>query len=246
MMELPQEDRQGSRERKQNSMKEWQEFIARVDVFFGLSAKERETLLAGASKMDVKRRAALFSANTLANNLYVITRGTMKTVQGNSHDQQLLVDFLKPGEVLGEESVLLSGEHGVEAVSLESASVLCFPADGVKKMLTSQPRLGHALAALAASRARAYRERLYLMTATPVPVRLAQCLSMLVRRFGRRDKQGTMIALRITHQDLADYVGASRETVSLFLSRFRKDGLIVMNVRRIIVPDLKALKKVTK
>ncbi|HUT52268.1 MAG TPA: Crp/Fnr family transcriptional regulator [bacterium] len=227
-------------------MKEWQEFISRVDVFFGLSGKEREALLAGARKQDVKRKETLFSADAIANHLYVITRGTMKTVRGNAHGQQLLVDFLKPGEVLGEESVLLSGEHGVDAVSFESASVLSFPADSVKKMLTSQPRLGHALASLAASRARAYRERLYLMTATPVPVRLAQALYMLARRFGRRDKQGTMIALRITHQDLADYVGASRETVSLFLSRFRKDGLIVMNVRRIIVPDLKALKKVTK
>ncbi len=227
-------------------MKEWQEFIAGVDVFCGLTGKEREALVAGARKQDVKRKDSLFSASSLANNLYVITRGSLKTVQGNGYGQQLLVDFLKPGEVLGEESVLLSGEHGVDAVSLESASVLCFPADPVKKMLTSQPRLGHALAALSASRARALRERLCLMTTAPVPVRLAQCLSMLARRFGRRDKQGTMIALRITHQDLADYVGASRETVSLFLSRFRKDGLIVMNVRKIIVPDLKALKKVTK
>lgn len=227
-------------------MKEWQEFVSRVDIFFGLSAKERETMLASARKLEIKRKDALFSSNTLANNLYLIARGTLKTVQGNSHEPRLLVDFIKPGEVLGEESVLLSGEHGVDAVSLEAASVLAISAENVKKVMSAQPRLGHALAALSASRARAYRERLYLMTATNVPVRLAQALSMLARRFGRRDKQGTSIALRITHQDLADYIGASRETVSLFLSRFRKEGLIKMNVRRIIVPDLKALKNVTK
>jgi len=227
-------------------MKEWQEFLSQVDVFFGLSVKERESLLAAAGRQDVRRKEKLFSANSPAKNLYVITRGTFKTMVSNHDGQQLLLDFYRPHEVLGEEAILLSGEHGMDAVCFETATVLCFPVDTVKKVLSSQPRLGHALAALSATRARTYRERLFLAISAPVPARLALALYTLARRFGRRDKGGTLIAMRITHQDLADYIGASRETVSLFLSRFRRQGLITMNVRRIIVPDLKALKKMVK
>jgi CRP/FNR family cyclic AMP-dependent transcriptional regulator len=76
-----------------------------------------------------------------------------------------------------------------------------------------------------------------------VRARLAGILFKLARSFGRRDRQGLVITARITHQDLADYIGASRETVSLTLAEMRRKKLIRMNVRRFVVPDLKLLKK---
>jgi len=227
-------------------MKEWHDVLSKVDVFFGLSQKERETLLSKAQEQEVKRKQLLFSRNTPATSLYVITNGALKTIQDVNEDKRLLVDFLKPGDVLGEDGVLLAGEYETDAAPFDNSTVLAIPAAEVRKVMDSQPRLGKALAAMSAAKARSYRERLFAMTACPVPVRLAQTLHMLARAFGKKEKRGTMIALRVTHQDLADYIGASRETVSLFISRFRKEGLITMNVRRIIVPDFKALKRVGK
>jgi len=224
-------------------MKEWQDFISRADIFSGLTNKEKQQLLESARQKDLKRNDALFNASSPAESLCLIMRGSLKTMQGNSSHPKLLVDFMKKGDILGEESVLLSGEYDFDAIPFDSASVLCLPAENVKKILAAQPRLGNALAALAASRAREYRERLYLMSSAPVPERMALALFMLARRFGKKDKRGTMIDLRLTHQDLADYVGASRETVSMFLSGFRKKGLVAMNVRKFIIPDVKALKK---
>ncbi len=76
-----------------------------------------------------------------------------------------------------------------------------------------------------------------------VQERLALALITLARAFGRRDKHGTLINTRLTHQDLADYIGASRETVSLALGKMRKKKLIRMRVREFIVPEIKALRK---
>lgn len=228
------------------SMKEWQEIISRVDVFSGLGNKEKEGLLLNAEEKEIKRKELICNAHSAADHMYVITRGVAKTVRNGDDSQRLLVDFLKPGDVLGEEAVLLSGEYELDIIPVENCSVLCIPVENVRKILESQPRMGKAIAALSATRARAYRERLYMMTAVPVQARLAASLHMLARRFGKKDKQGTLISMRITHQDLADYIGAARETITLFLSRFKKQGLIVMNVRKIIVPDLKALKKAAK
>jgi len=234
------------RKKERSSIKEWHDLISRMDVFSGLSAKEREAFLSQAQEKEIKRKDVLISARSPASHLYVITAGAIKMVRSGNHGQSLLVDFLKTGDILGEESMLLSGEYELNAVPFDSVTVLCIPADNIRRILDGQPRLGRALSALCLSRARSYRERLYEMTAVPVPVRLARALHMLARRFGKRDRRGTMIALRVTHQDLADYIGAARETVTLFLSQFKKDGLITMNVRKIIVPDLKALKKVAR
>jgi CRP-like cAMP-binding protein len=226
-------------------MKEWQELLGRVELFSGLGAKERETLLAAAEEKEVKRRENIFAFNPPGRFLYVITRGAVKTVRGDGEDKSLLVDFHKPGDILGEDCALFAGEYDLAATPFDTAAVLRIPADNVTHMLDTQPRLGRALAAHCAARARGFRERLYFMTAAPVPERLAATLHLLAKNFGKRDRQGVLIGLRVTHQDLADYIGASRETVTLFLSKFRQDGLIVMKVRKIIVPDLKALKKIS-
>lgn len=226
-----------------SNIKQWHDVLSGVGVFSSLAVKERESFLARAKDKEIKRNELLICARTPATHLHIITHGAVKMVRTDNHNQCLLVDFKKPGDILGEESVFISGEYELDAVPFDTASVLSIPAENIKRILDTQPRLGRALAALSLSRARSYRERLYEMTAIPVPVRLARALYMLARGFGKRDRRGTLINLRITHQDLADYIGAARETVTLFLSQFKKDGLITVNVRKIIVPDLKALKK---
>jgi CRP-like cAMP-binding protein len=52
--------------------------------------------------------------------------------------------------------------------------------------------------------------------------------------------------LKITHQDLSDYIAASRETVSLCLGAFKRKHLIQTQVRWLIIPDLKALRKIAE
>lgn len=225
-------------------MNQWADYINNVDIFSCLAESERAGLLAHARERELKRPEPLFSDNAAATHLYVLTRGALKLMRNGESSQRLLVDFVKPGEVVGEENVLISSRHDFAAVPLDAAGVLCLPLDDVKTVLNGHPRFAHAMATLCAARARDFRERLYAMSTASVPVRLGSALSELARRFGKRDKRGTLIALRITHQDLADHIGASRETVSLFISRFRREGLITMNVRRIIIPDLKALKRI--
>jgi len=224
-------------------MQDLDKFISEVDLFSGLAPRDRETLLANAQELEFSRRKTIVKASTPAHHLYLFTRGAAKTYFGDHAETQLLADFLKSGDLFGEEALLFSGEYNLNVITYEPSAVIALPAEDIRRFMETNPRLCRALAALALSRARAYRERLYLMSVMPVPARLASVLHLLARRFGKRDRKGTLIALKITHQDLADWVGASRETVTLFLSSFRDEGLILCDVRRIIIPDLKALKK---
>lgn len=227
-------------------MSHWEELLSKVDVFFGLSTHEREALLGNAREIELKRKDTLYTSSTPATHLYVIDRGSIKTVNESDRDRRLLADFLGPGDVFGEEGLLLGGEYETDALPFDETAVLALPLPEIRRAMEQNARMSRAMAGLAAGRARAYRERLFEMAVEPVPARLGLALHMLARRFGRREKKGTVIALRVTHQDLADYIGASRETVSLFLARFRSEGLITMNVRRIVVPDMKRLKRASR
>ena len=154
-----------------------------------------------------------------------------------------MLDFSGPGAVVGEDLVLLGLPRDYSAVSLDRGLALCVPGSNLLRLLERQPRLGPALAALSTFRARFYRERLEQMSSCVVPARLCLALHRLARTFGKRDRLGTMIALRLTHQDLADHIGASRETVTAVLCGLKREGLVAAHGRRLIVTDLKRLKR---
>ncbi len=227
-------------------MNDREKILSKVDVFFGLASREREALLNSVSEIKVEPKAPLFTRGTAAEFAYVIFRGQIKTFRKGPNGRNFLVDFFREGELLGYESVLFGGEHEVDAVCISPSLVLAVPSSTLRESLESNPRMGVALSALAASRARAYRERLCLMGTCPVQVRLFSVLHGLARRFGQRHQQGTMIGIKLTHQDLANYIGASRETVSHLLSKFREQGIIANNVRRLVIPDMKTLKKLAE
>ena len=68
-------------------------------------------------------------------------------------------------------------------------------------------------------------------------------LANLSERFGEEDETGTLIGVRLTHQDLANMIASTREAVSKVMSEFQRDGLIETRSRRIFIPDPGALAK---
>ena len=72
--------------------------------------------------------------------------------------------------------------------------------------------------------------------------KLAELLLTLAKDFGVEDVRGSLIAIKITHQEMANLIGSTRETVSLTLSQFRKKNLVAMQGRKVIVTDFDGLR----
>jgi CRP-like cAMP-binding protein len=75
-----------------------------------------------------------------------------------------------------------------------------------------------------------------------VTSKLAELLLNLAEEYGVEDARGTLVALKITHQELANLIGSTRETVSLTLSQFKKKNLICSEGRRVIISDAESLR----
>jgi len=224
-------------------MKDWIAFVDRAELFAGLGPRDRASLRESAREVSLVRGQSLFEARSPAEHFHLLVRGAVKIYYHGSSGRGLLLDFSGPGEVLGEDSVLLGADYDYSAVSLDRGRTLCFPGSNLLRLLDQQPRLGPALAAHSSLRLRSYRERLLQMNEVNAPARLCLALHRLARTFGRRGPRGTTITLRLTHQDLADHIGVARETVTIALSRLKKSGVVVTNGRQLIVPDLKSLKQ---
>ena len=75
-----------------------------------------------------------------------------------------------------------------------------------------------------------------------VTSKLAELLLSLAEEYGVEDSRGTMVALKITHQELANLIGSTRETVSLTLSQFKRKKLICTDGRKVIISDAESLR----
>jgi len=79
-----------------------------------------------------------------------------------------------------------------------------------------------------------------------VTQRTIETLLMLARRFGTKKGNGVQIELPISHQDIANFVGVARETISIEMSKLQKQGMITALYKRITVPDVSALSRLLK
>jgi CRP-like cAMP-binding protein len=221
------------------------EVLRQAPLFSSLTRKEIDLLAQSATRAGLTRKETVFRPGSPMDALYLIVNGGVKVSKSSEQDIRFILDIYRPGEVIGEEGLTHSSSHDTEARPLDQATLIKLDVKALQKIMEENPRFARSCLHLIAERARLYREKVEDLIFKEVPSRLAGALIKLAKNFGRRDKQGTLIAARITHQDLADYIGASRETVSLALGQMRRKKLLKMSVRKFILPDPKALRKNT-
>jgi CRP-like cAMP-binding protein len=111
-----------------------------------------------------------------------------------------------------------------------------------EELINSHPVLGLAMTRLMIVRRRELENKVEALVFRDVSSKLAELLVKLAGENGVDDARGTLIALKITHQELANLIGSTRETVSLTLSTFKRKRLIQTEGRKVIISDAEALR----
>jgi CRP-like cAMP-binding protein len=112
----------------------------------------------------------------------------------------------------------------------------------VERLLHNHAQFGYQLTRILATRRRELENKLETLVFRDVTSKLAELLLNLAQEYGVEDSRGTMVALKITHQELANLIGSTRETVSLTLSQFKRKNLICTEGRKVIISDAESLR----
>jgi len=225
-------------------MKDISEGLGKTFPLSVLNRKEIELVAADATGLQLSEGESLFHPGSPNDALHMVIAGGIKLFRINSSNSRLILDFFGPGELVVEDSILKDVAHNSEARPVGEAQVVKIGFKVLQKLLESNSKFSQACLDMLSSQIFGYRERLELLVFKDVEARLAFALLNLAGKFGKKEQQGTMISVKITHQDISDYIAASRETVSLCLGQFRRKRLIATEGRRLIISDLKALRKI--
>lgn len=215
-----------------------------ISPFKEMSASKRKELDATAEMVELSSRQPLYTVGSPADKVYLLMTGGIKVVKKGQGRKGYVLDFLPPGSILGLADAIIGSPFKERAVAMQPSIVFAWQFSKFMEAVESSTSASKALNKVLANQIKERELQLEEQAVLHLRVKLVNLLHKLAENFGQKIKGGTLINLKITHQDMADYFGASRESVTVMLSKFRKQGLIKFDVRKIIIPDMRALLKV--
>jgi CRP-like cAMP-binding protein len=203
--------------------------LRRSPVLGQLSAAGRTELLERGWPLRVAAGETLFALGDPCEAILVVLRGRVRLFRDAPDGQLLALHVAGPGEILGQMSALdPGGAHSISAAAEEELELFALPSARFRAVLEAEPRAALRLAAVLAARVRSLSDELLAMKYRSLSERVLARLRALAQ--GRRE-------LRITHQMLAEAVGATRENVSRVLGALRDAGILRLGRGRIEVLD---------
>lgn len=212
-------------------------------LFSALDAEGAAALRASLAERHVSKGEVLFAEGDPGDRMYVIIDGKVKLGQTSSDGRESLLSILGPGEMFGELSLFDPGLRTSTATALTDATVLGLGNDQLRPWLTGRPEVAAALLQALAQRLRRTNEAMADLVFSDVPGRVAKALMDLGEKFGTVTPEGLLVTHDMTQEELAQLVGASRETVNKALADFAQRGWIRLESRQVLITDVERLGK---
>lgn len=213
--------------------------LSRCNVFDSLASELREHVLAGSALIDADRRESLCVPSDPA--IFVIGSGRVRRVR-RTPDRELTLGYYGPGDLVGEMS-LVDPTVRLETIVLDYVEALRIPPRLIRTMMMRDLDFASAMHRLMGERRMRAERRIDALLTRSVESRVAEFLLEASERHGIPDSRGILIGVKFTHQEIASYVGSTRETVTLVLGALKRSGVITTDHRRIVIRDVEGLRK---
>ena len=207
--------------------------ISKIPLFEGMSPEEQEELRAMMTQTTLRRGETLFNEGDSGDRLYVLLSGKIKLGHASPDGRENLLAVLGPGEIVGELTLFDPGPRSTTATAVAPTDLLSLEHTTLAKDM---------LRALA-QRLRRTNTALADLVFSDVPGRVAKALLDLADRFGSTTEDGVHVPHDLTQEELAQLVGASRETVNKSLAEFVSRGWIRLEGRAVTLLDIDRLRR---
>ncbi len=212
-------------------------YLKRCDLFEKLTPEQAE----GIERRAVTRRFAkgefIYVPGDPCQNVLVVVRGRVK-IKGITPDgKEFILAFIDEGEIFGELALVDEAPRSEFAEAADPTELLAIPRDELFRLVESRPDLALQISKLVGLRRRRIESRLRNILFRNNRQRVAGVLLELLESHGERDGPCWLIRLKLSHQEIASLIGATRETVTIVLGQLQLDGLIRVRRRAITVVD---------
>lgn len=211
------------------------------NLFESASRQTRDVATAAGEVAVAPAGTALLRQGSVPDAMLLLARGRVRVERAAPDGRLMPLGYRGAGELLGETSLALSAEHLDTATTMEEVEYVRLPVALMRDLAAQDPTFFQAIFALLLARQRETEDRIESLLFRNVEGRLVEFLLQAADRWGVPSPKGTLISAPITHLEIAQSIGSTRETVTLTLGALRRQGLLDVAGRRLIVCDREAL-----
>lgn len=200
--------------------------------------------IASWSKMITAKRGERITVHSTASgHAYLVKEGHLRVIRSSPEGRAIALDILSPGDVIGITPVMTEDSDADSAEALDDVLFCRLPAWMLREALEQNPGLALHFSKRVGLRRRQVETRLMDIAFCTVKVRLARLLLELAQRFGEPSHQGTLINLKLTHQELGEMIGSNREAANRAVSALLDVGALRFIGKRLEIIKEDALRK---
>jgi CRP/FNR family transcriptional regulator, cyclic AMP receptor protein len=217
--------------------------LSEAPLFEALSEEDARALRAKVHVVRLDRGERLFAEGDQGDRLYIILSGKIKLTKAAPDGRENLLSVHGPGEMFGELSLFDPVPRTSSATAITQAELAGLAHDALHTWLSTRPEVAMHLLQALAQRLRRINEVKADLVFTDVPGRVSKALLDLAERFGVQTPEGIQVNHDLTQEELAQLVGASRETVNKALADFAARGWIQLAAKSVLITDTDRLRK---
>lgn len=205
--------------------------LQNIPLFSVLGTDELGAIERLAVTRNYPKNSVIINEGDHTDSLYVILSGKVKIFLTDDQQKEVIVAIQRAGDYFGELALLDEAPRSASVMTMEPCTLLMITRNAFERHLATEPKIAISLMRGVAERLRATTENVKSLALMDVYGRIARTLLQLAKE----EEGHQVIDERLTHQDLANMVGASREMVSRIINQLRSDGAIEISGRAITV-----------
>jgi len=216
-------------------------FLGTVPLLSGLAPAELARMAEVTRERSYPKGSVIVFEDDPGDSLFIVREGRVKVVLIGEDGREVILDLLGVGEHFGELSLIDGHPRSAHVIAMEDSRLIVLRREDFRRRVEASPTVGWALLVELSRRLRRADEQIGSLVLLDVDGRIARLLLDAAAESG-----GTTIEKRLTHQTIAQMIGASRETVSRAMRIFQDQGLIKVVRRQISIADRVRLERLAQ
>jgi len=221
------------------------EAIARVPFFENFTANDITTIEPYFEEYKFEKSHYLFWEGDPATRMYVIKSGRVRLLKASAAGKEMVLEVMVPGQICGG-GTLFDEVHRASAQAVEPTVAYGLSHESYDQLLAKYPGIARGIIKYLGGRLMDAHDVIISLVSSKVESRIASVIVRLCENHGTPTKDGIMINIRLTRQDIADIVGSTVETTIRTISKFQKKGLLSTVSGRLLIRNFDAFVEMMK
>lgn len=212
------------------------DYLKNIPIFAELPADDLEKIARLFRERKYNKNDVVFLEEDTGQYLYLVREGRVKVTRLLPNGKEMILAFHEAGEYFGE-MALIDGGTTPATVTAVLPTTLYIMGSREFQTLIQHPKASAVLLKTLCQRCREAWVQIEVLTFHNADARIRMAFHQLAHTRGVKTQKGYVIPMKLTHKELSDIVGISRETATRVLSHLQEEGLIKVETRRFVIPD---------